>query len=207
MKTLDWQNFFAEQRASHGKVVFSIAELANAARTNPHALNTELGRLLRRGLIVRYAHGRYGTAHGVVAEDLLWEVDPCAYITGFFALFRHHLVTQLPNDVMCFTNRRHNRKVDRDNPVGRLRFVWVPAAIYAKPAEGVLAPPEQSLCDFVWLTLRDGIEPHSLVTFRNLDSLRHQQLNKILPRYPVEVRDVLGKLGGLGRTKVKVKSK
>ena len=60
MKTLDWLSFFAEQRKLHGKEIFSVAELANAARTSLHALNTELGRLLRRGLIARYAHGRYG---------------------------------------------------------------------------------------------------------------------------------------------------
>ena len=41
MKALDWHNFFAEQQAAHGKVVFSVAELANAARTTLHALNTE----------------------------------------------------------------------------------------------------------------------------------------------------------------------
>lgn len=68
MKALDWQNFFAEQRASHGKVVFSVAELANAAQMTLHALNTELGRLVQRGLIARYAHGQYGPVQGVGSE-------------------------------------------------------------------------------------------------------------------------------------------
>ena len=94
MKALDWQHFFAQQRAAHGKVVFSVAELANAAQTTLHALNTELGRLLRRGLIARYAHGQYGPVQGVPPEDLVPQIDPGAYITGFFVLFRHHLVTQ-----------------------------------------------------------------------------------------------------------------
>ena len=62
MKILQWQRFFAEQKAAHGKVVFSVAELANAARTTPHAVNTEIGRLLHRGVIARYAQGRYGPA-------------------------------------------------------------------------------------------------------------------------------------------------
>lgn len=113
MKTLEWQNFFAEQRASHGKIVFSVAELANAAQTTPHALNTELGRLVRRGVITRYAHGRYGPVQGVGSEHILPEVDPGAYVTGFSALFRHHLVTQSPSEVTCFTNRRHNRRTDQ----------------------------------------------------------------------------------------------
>lgn len=191
MKALDWQKFFAEQRASHGKVVFSVAELANAAQTTLHVLNTELGRLVRRGLIARYAHGQYGLAQGVAPEDLVSQIDAGAYITGFYALFRHHLVTQAPTAVTCFTDRRHNRKTDRLTPAGKLRFIRVPSAIYAKPAQRTLVPGEQALCDFAWLNLRDGIEPQSLVTFRNLDSLNHRRLKQILRRYPGKVQDAM----------------
>ena len=197
MKTLAWQNFFAEQRASHGKVVFSVAELANAAQTSLHALNTELGRLLRLGLIIRYAHGRYGPVEGVAPENILPEVDPGAYISGFSALFRHHLVTQAPNEVTCFTDRRHNRMTNRTTPTGKLRFIRVPSAIYAKPPQRVLVSPEQALCDFAWLSLRDGIEPQSLVTFRNLDSLNHRRLKQILRRYPEKVQDAVGRITGI----------
>jgi len=164
-----------------------------------HALNTELGRLLRRGLIIRYAHGRYGPVEGVAPENILPEVDPGAYISGFSALFRHHLVTQAPNEVTCFTNRRHNRKADRVTPVGKLRFIQVPAAIYAKPTDRVLASAEQALCDFVWLNLRDCVESQSLVTFRNLDSLGHRRLKKILPRYPVNVQEAVRRISGIAK--------
>lgn len=191
MKALDWQKFFAEQRASHGKVVFSVAELANAAQTTLHALNTELGRLVRRGLIARYAHGQYGPVQGVGPEDLVPQIDPGAYITGFYVLFRHHLVTQAPTEVTCFTARRYNRRTDRLTPAGKLKFIRVPSAIYAKPAQRVLALAEQALCDFAWLNLRDGIEPHSLVTFRNLDSLNHRRLKQILRRYPRKVQETV----------------
>ncbi len=196
MKALDWQNFFAEQRASHRKVIFSVAELANAAQTTLHALNTELGRLVRRGLIARYAHGQYGLAKGVAPEDLVTQIDPAAYITGFYALFRHHLVTQAPTGVTCFTERRHNRKTDRVTPAGKLRFIRVPSAIYAKPAQRTLVSGEQALCDFAWLNLRDGIEPKSLVTFRNLDSLNYGRLRQILRRYPRKVQDSVGRITG-----------
>lgn len=191
MKALDWQKFFAEQRASHGKVVFSVAELANAAQTTLHGLNTELGRLLRRGLIARYAHGQYGPVQGVDPEDLVPQIDPGAYITGFYALFRHHLVTQAPTEVTCFTARRHNRRKDRLTPAGKLRFIQVPSALYARPAQRVLTMGEQALCDFAWLNLRDGIEPQSLVTFQNLDSLNHRRLKQILARYPAKVQDAI----------------
>ena len=196
MKALDWQNFFAEQRASHGKVVFSVSELANAAQTTLHALNTELGRLVRRGLIARYAHGQYGPVQGVGLEDLVSQIDPGAYITGFSALFHHQLVTQAPTVVTCFTNRRHNRKTDRLTPAGQLTFRRVPSAIYAKPAQRTLVSGEQALCDFAWLNLRDGIEPQSLVTFRNLNSLNHRRLKQILRRYPATVQDAVGSIAG-----------
>jgi hypothetical protein len=198
MKTLEWQSFFAEQRARHGKVVFSVAELANAAHTTLHAVNTELGRLTRRGLITRYAHGRYGPAENVAPEDILPQVDPGAYITGFHALHRHHLVTQVPTEVTCFTNRRHNRRADRITPAGKLRFIRVPATVYAKAADQALAPPEQALCDFVWLNLRGGFEPQSLVTFRNLNALNHRRLDQILRRYPQPVRNTVKTICGVG---------
>ena len=84
MKALDWQKFFAEQRGTHGKVVFSVAELANAAQTTLHVLNTELGRLVRRGLIARYAHGQYGPVQGVGPEDLVPQIDPGALTSPGF---------------------------------------------------------------------------------------------------------------------------
>ncbi len=188
MKVLEWQKFLAEQQAQHRKMVFSVAELANAAHTTPHRLNTELGRLVRRGIITRYAQGCYGAPQGVRPEDLLSSLDPGAYITGFYALFRHHLVTQVPLEVTCFTNRRHNRKAGRLTPAGRLRFIRVPEPINSKPASQALAKPEQALCDFVWLQLRAGVEPQSLVTFRKLETLNRPRLKKLLAKYPEEVR-------------------
>ena len=196
MKTLEWQNFFTDQRAQHGKVVFSVAELANAAQTSLHAVNTELGRLVGRGIIHRYAHGRYGPTQGVEPEDILSAVDPGAYITGFYALFRRHLVTQVPTEVTCFTDRRHNRKSDRITPAGKLRFICVPPSVYARPEDQVIAPAEQALCDFAWLNLRDGIDPQSLVTFQNLDTLSRRRLNKALRRYPEKVRTTVARIIG-----------
>lgn len=194
MKTLEWQQFFAEQRELHGKVIFSAPELANAAQTTLHAVNTELGRLVRRGLIARYAHGYYGLARGVTPENLLAALDPGAYITGFYALFRHHLVTQVPAEVTCFTNRRHNRRTERLTPAGKLRFICVPDVIYARFGERAVAPAEQALCDFAWLSLREGIEPLSLVTFRNLATLSRNRLNKALRRYPENVRSTVDRI-------------
>lgn len=196
MKSREWQNFFEEQRELHGKMIFSTAELANAAHTTLHIVNTELGRLVKRGLVERYAQGLYGPNRGVTPESVVPTIDPGAYLTGFYALFRHHLVTQAPVEVTCFTNRRHNRRADRATPAGRLRFIRVPDGIYSRPTDGALASPEQALCDLVWLSLRDGVEPVSLVTLRNLQSLNRQRLGRALKRHSESVRAATAGLVG-----------
>jgi hypothetical protein len=187
MKTLKWQNFFDEQRESSGKVVFSVGELAEAARTTLHVVNTELGRLVRRGVITRYAHGVYGANRGVVPEDLVPAVDDEAYVTAAYALFRRGMVGEAPGEVICFTNRRHNRG-DRETPAGRLRFRCVPPSIYAKTPKQVVASGEQALCDFAWLNVGEGKDPWLLVTLCQLDSLNPERLEKVLQRYPWRVR-------------------
>jgi hypothetical protein len=53
----------------------------------------------------------------------------------------------------------------------------------------VIVPVERALCDFVYLNLREGIEPQHLVTFHNLDQLTWQRLQKTLPRYPQLIRN------------------
>jgi len=108
MKTLEWQNFFADQRTQHGKVVFSVAELANAAQTSLHAVNTELGRLVGRGIIHRYAHGRYGPTQGVEPEDILSAVDPPARLKQKLVKMelRPEMVAQRLKDLQ--ENREHH---------------------------------------------------------------------------------------------------
>ncbi len=186
MKTLAWQRFLDEQRERHGKTLFTVAELANAARTSLHALNMELARLIRRGLIARYAQGIYGLPRGVPVHAVVEAVDATAYATGFHALFEHNKVTQAPAEVACFTTRRHNLRSNRATPAGRLHFVCVPSLIYKKPPISV--SPEQALCDFYWLMLRDGLDPRSLVTFRNLHTLNSKRLSSHLKRYPDAVQ-------------------
>ena len=189
MKTLAWQQFFTEQQEQHGKVLFSVAELANVAQTSLHALNTEMGRLMQRGLVARYAQGFYGRPQVVPIQTVVAAVDPGAYITGFYALFLNHNVTQVPAEITCFTNRRHNRRDDRVTAAGRLRMICVPASIYKKPAGATSA--EQALCDFFWLTLRNGLDPRSLVTFRNLDRLNPKKLGVHLKNYPENVKQAI----------------
>jgi len=103
----------------------------------------------------------------------------------------------VPTEVACFTDRRHNRRTDRVTPAGKLRFIRVPATVYARHANQVLASGEQALCDFVWLNFRDGIEPQALVTFRNLDALSRRQLKALLRRYPEKVQNTVGRISGL----------
>ena len=60
----------------------------------------------------------------------------------------------------------------------------------------MIAPAEQALCDFAWLNLRDGVDPQSLVTFQNLDTLSRRRLNKTLQRYPEKVWSTVGRITG-----------
>ena len=194
MKTLAWQQFFNEQRDLHGKAVFSVAELANAARTTPHVVNTELGRLMSRRIITRYAQGRYGLPKGVEPEQLVQSLDPDAYITGFYALFRRHLVTQVPTEITCFTNRRHNRTFGRAVSPWKLKFIRVPSDIFSRPAESVIVQAEQAFCDFVHLMIRDSVDPSHLVTFRNLDRLNRRRLRTTLQRYSDPVAKTVNRI-------------
>ena len=184
MKARDWQRYLETERKTHGKTVFTVTELANASGSKPHVLNVELDRLCKQGIIVRYARGRYGLPDAVTPETLLPHLDAQAYITGAFALHRHNLITQMPVEITCFTNRRHNRSRVRMTPVGRFTFVCVQSPVYAPPTEGPVAGPEQALWDYVFLMRRRGIAPASQVTFRGLHGLDSKALQEHAARYP-----------------------
>jgi hypothetical protein len=191
MKALDWLTFLQSQQRIHGKVLFRVAELANVAGRAPHALNVELGRLVKRGVLARYASGVYGLPGPITPEQLVPVLDAGAYITGMFALYRHNLITQTPTEITCFTNRRHNCSRARATPLGRIVFLCAGPGTYRRPTVGILAPPEQALCDFVHTSRRNGLKPQSLVTFRNLDSLPKRRLAAALKRYPSTVADTV----------------
>ena len=188
MRAIDWQQFLQEQRDRHGKVVFTMTELANVSSLDPRSLKVALSRLVDRGVIQNYAKGRYGLASAVRIEDLVPSLDPAAYITGMYALYRHQLITQVPAEVTCFTNRRHNRSRVRVVSLGRIVFVCFTGSVYSYPPESVIAPPEQALSDFVYLCRRRGIASSNIVTFRNLDRLNLDRLQSHLKRYPATVK-------------------
>jgi hypothetical protein len=191
MKARKWQQYLETEQRRHGKTVFTVTELANASGSRPHVLNVELARLCRQGIVVRYARGRYGLPETVTPEMLLSQLDTHAYITGAFALHRHNLITQMPVEITCFTNRRHNRSRIRTTPVGRFTFVCVQSPVYAPPSDAVLAGPEQALCDYVFLMCRRGIAPSSQVTFRSLHGLNPKAIRELTSRYPKSVRHPL----------------
>lgn len=196
MKALEWIRFLGEQRTRYGKVLFRVTELANAAGRDSHALNVELSRLLKKGVLVRYANGLYGQPGTVNVEQLTMALDPSAYITGLYALHRHNLITQVPVEITCFTNRQHSHSRKRKTPLGGVVFVHVSPQIYCKPQEGVIAGPEQALCDFVYLARRRGVDPLSLLTFRNLEKLSVRELSAMLKNYPATVADAVREITG-----------
>lgn len=199
MRALDWQRFLQQQRDEHRKVVFTTAELVNVAQAGPATVNVALRRLVKQGVLVRYAPGRYGLPGVVRPEDLVRTLDTSAYITGMYALYSHRLITQAPTEITCFTNHRHNRSRVRRTPLGRLVFVCVGSSVYSMPQSGILASREQALCDFVHVGRKRGVRASSLVTFRNLDLLDLPVLAVTLNRHPVAVqRELVRVLAGNG---------
>ena len=196
MKAVAWMRYLQEQREKHGKVVFTVTELANVAAQEWPSLKIALQRHVEQGIIQRYTDGRYGLPGAVSVEDLVPSLDSAAYITGFHALHRHNLITQVPRIVRAFTSRRHNRSRERVTTVGRIVFVCVSSVVYSFPDEGILASPEQALFDYVYVLRRKSLHAASLVTFRNLDRLQRSVMTELAPRYPAtvqkQVREILG---------------
>ncbi len=188
MRANAWRQYLEEQRERYGKVLFTRTELANVAGASQAALNVELARLRRQGILVRHAHGLYGMPGAVSPQSLVPAIDSHAYITGHYALYEHQMVTQTPATITCFTDRRSPRARQRITSVGRLIFVCVRSRVYLPVPEAAIAPPPQALCDYVYLSRRDGVDPEALVTFRNLQRIRAEELAPILPRYPSRVQ-------------------
>jgi hypothetical protein len=199
MKAFEWQQFLQDQRERHSKVLFTATELANADGGSTGSIRVALQRLVARGVIQRYADGRYGLPGAVRIEDLVPSLDRAAYVTGMYALYRHHIVTQRPSEIRCFTNRRHNRSRVRTTPLGRIVFVCLTSAIYAPPGDSVIAAPEQALCDFVYECRRQRLPPDALVTFRNLDGLDRNRLTAVGSRYPKTIASEVARLITPGR--------
>ena len=156
MRANAWRRFFEEQRNRHGKVLFTVTELANVAGTSRAALNVELARLRDQEIITQYAHGLYGLPGAVAPQVLVPTIDSHAYITGHYALYGYNLATQSPVAITCFTDRRSPRARERVTPVGRLVFVCVRSGVYFPVSEGAIAPPAQALCDYVYLSRRQA---------------------------------------------------
>lgn len=187
MKAFEWQNVLGQYRDRDGKVVFTPTELANIAGHTMPVMKNTLRRLRDEGVLQQYAHGKYGLPGAVDMETLISAAYPGAYISGLYALYKHGIVTQTPQRIHVFTNRRHNVSRIRKTPLGTIVFVCVRRPVYCPPGGPVLTGPEQALCDFVYLTRRQGLSAESLVSFRNLVSMDWMEIARHLSRYPKSV--------------------
>lgn len=188
MKAMDWLKTFQEQRDKHGKVVYTLTELSNMASQDPRSVKMSMSRLIDQGIMQRYANGRYGMKDYAKVEDIVSSIDSSAYVTGMYALYRHQLITQVPSEISCFTNHRHNKSRVRGTPLGRIVLVCVNRSIYSYPQEKGLVSPEQALSDYVYLCRKRGVRPSDMVTFRNLHHLNIDGLGVRLTNYPDTVK-------------------
>ena len=67
-------------------------------------------------------------------------------------------------------------------------FSCVQPPIYSVTTDGVIAPVEQALCDYVYMAGQRGLTPTSQVTFSNLERIRVAALTDLMNRYPATVR-------------------
>ena len=187
MKASEWEQVLRRYRDHYGKVVFTPTELANIGGHSMPVLKNTLRRLRNHGVLQQYARGKYGLQGAAEVESVVAALYGGAYISGLYALHKHGIVTQTPRRIHVFTNRRHNRSRIRRTELGTLVFVCVQRPVYSPPQDSVLAGPEQALCDFVYLTRRQGLSVDSLVSFRNLTSMDWTETERILSRYPKSV--------------------
>ena len=187
MKASEWEQALRRYRDHYGKVVFTPTELANIGGHSMPVLKNTLRRLRNHGVLQRYAPGKYGLPGAADAEALVSAAYAGAYITGLYALYKHGVVTQTPQRIHVFTNRRHNRSRIRRTELGSLVFVCVKRPVYSCPQDSVLAGPEQALCDFVYLMRRQGLAADSLVSFRKLAAMDRSEMERHLSRYPKSV--------------------
>ena len=196
MRAIEWQRCLESQRELYGKTILSLPELCHLSGThNLLSMKVQVSRLVKAGVLQRCAIGKYALPGAADPETLLPYLDSGAYMTGLYALSRHNMITQVPTEITCFTNRRHNLSRVRQTAVGVFRFICASPRIYSRPQEGVLASPEQAICDWVLSLRHQGLVPSGQVTLRLSGKLKLNQLKKHLQRYPATVRqDVLGLL-------------
>lgn len=193
MNAFEWQRRLREQGERHGKWLFRVAELANLAGQQSAAVAVQLVRLQRLGVVSRYAPGLYGLPGAAELADLLPQIDESAYVTGLQALSEHGLVSQVPAVVTCFTDYRRTRQ-ELATVLGRIRLSFVRRPIYHPPELGLLAPPAQALCDFIYMQRRQGRDARGQVTYRHLDQIDAAVLRECLERYPRTVALEIEKL-------------
>lgn len=186
MKALAWVRYLNEQRDRFGKTLFTVTEMANVAGASSTVMNVELGRLVKQGVVCRWATGLYGLPAGVTPASLATAIDSTAYVTAAWVLAQHGYITQQSREIDCFTLRRHNRSRRRASPLGTFVFVTVSPRVYAAPAEAGMATPEQAFCDLFYVMRRRGLDPRNLYTFRKLDQLSFE--DSLLARYPKTVQ-------------------
>jgi hypothetical protein len=188
MKMRDWEQKLAQLRDGYGKQFFRVSELANLATNNPEFIGGELARLLKAGVLVRYATGVYGLPGAGDIPQLAKTIDSSAYVTGADALYHHGLITQAAVGKTCFTNRRHNRSRVRRTPLGTFAFICTSPPVYSRPKESGYATPAQALHDFVFISRLRGADPEAVATFRNLGGVDKADMENVGQRYPETVR-------------------
>lgn len=194
MHAIEWRHILDALAAQYGKHLLTRSELANVAAAHSAQVDDkEISRLLKHGVLKRYAHGLYGLPGLNDVRLLIPLLDESAYITGRYGMFQHGLLSQVPAEITCFTQRGRNFRRRVQTAFGTVRLSCVRPPVYCQPASGVVAPPEQCLCDWLFLVLGEGRRPEGMGTFF-LGTLDDSKLWTLLNSYPASVRRCLKRL-------------
>lgn len=183
MRALEWHRRLTDLAGRHGKRLFTRAELANLAGSRIPVAHMQITRLVSVGVLRRYVRGLYGLPGLRDAGELVAALDPSAYVTARHGLFLHGALEQVPSVITAFTCRAWRRR-RVETALGPVVFTRVRAPIHRCPLKGGVATAEQCLLDWVWVLLKEGLDPESqgALDTASLDEGRLRALAAFYPR-------------------------
>lgn len=172
MKLEEWLAFF---RKYQGVKIFHFDHLQTLTDLDRHALRVALKRLSDRKVIQRICRGFYANPYNApTLEEISSEVRRPSYVSLESALYRHGILSQMPQVLTCIT-----LQLPREfrTSFGRIQYRRIQKACFfgfRKEGDHFSAEPEKALVDFLYLNKRQDVE--GMVRDMNLEGLDAKKL-------------------------------
>ncbi len=187
MKIYNWINIL--NKLSENKHIFSVPELANIADSTLSYARKQIFYLKQKGIIFPVYHGIYGYGK-INIEEVISAIDHRAYLTADTILYENNIILQKPNIITCFSSTYHGRTRIKNTTIGKIIFHKIRKNIYLFPEKTLKATSEQALLDFIYISLKKGIDPLAKVKFQksSIKKLNKKYLDQIIKKYPHSVK-------------------